>query len=115
VNSQELILLLGLVLPLLIAVCKQSGFSIQANALIATGVYIVFGVTSLIVSGQAITLDNLVVDVGIVTAAGTVAYNLFWQNLGVTTPGTLSWEQILTDITSIVKFGPGNQKPALDN
>lgn len=105
-DHTTLLIAISFFLPLLVAVLKQYGWSAQANSLVACGVYLVSGVVALLISGQPLTLDNAAVDVGIVMGTGTIAYELFWQNFGRTGVGMPSWEELLTWITSVVKYGP---------
>ena len=69
-------------IPLLVSVLKRQGFPNTLNAAIAIGVYVIVGVLSVLVAGQAFTLDNIAPAVTIFVAGGTVAYSLFWKNWG---------------------------------
>lgn len=97
------------VLPLLIALVKQSGFSRQVNAMIAFGCYIVVGIAGALLSGEPLTIENAVRLVTTVTVVGSAAYNLVWNNLGVTTSSgdesnePLSLDEQITEATSVVK------------
>jgi len=91
------------VLPLLIALVKQSKFSPQANAVIALLIYVVVGILGALLSGVEPTIENAVQFVTVVATVGTVAYKLFWENLGVTSEGAPSIEQRVQDSTSVFK------------
>lgn len=78
------ILILATILPVLISVIQQAHFSSQVNAIIAVVVYIVVGVLGAILTGVTPTLENIIPFVTTVGVVGTVAYNLFWDNLGRT-------------------------------
>lgn len=75
-------LIAGAVLPILISFLKKLHYPDTLNAVIALAVYAVFGVIGVVVSGQTIDVNNLVPTIAIVTASGTVAYQLFWKNWG---------------------------------
>ena len=79
-NTVEL--LLGAILPLLIAVIKRVNAPQEVNAAIAVVIYIIAGVLAVVVSGQPIDINNLVPTIALFTASGTVAYQLFWKNWG---------------------------------
>ena len=68
--------------PLLVAILKRENFSATVNAIIAIAVYVVIGVLSVLVAGQAFTLDNVTPAVTIFVTGGTIAYQLFWKNWG---------------------------------
>lgn len=80
-DTHSLEILVGLLLPILISFVKQRHFSQAVNGSIAVAVYAVVGVGALLASGELVSFQNLVVDIGIVTAAGTVAYTAFWKNI----------------------------------
>ncbi len=95
--------------PLLIAFVKQSGWSRQANALVAFAGYIVVGIVGAVMSGIPLTIENAVQLVTTATVIGSVAYKLLWDNIGVTTTAgvestePLSLDEKITEATSIVK------------
>jgi hypothetical protein len=95
-----------IVLPPLIAVLKQTGWSPQVNALIALLVYAVVGVAAAFIELGTPVMDdplqmiNFIAKVGI---SGTFAYKLFWSNLGKTTENAPSVEERITEMTSVVK------------
>jgi hypothetical protein len=82
VTTQQLQMLVGVFIPLLVSVLKRDHFDNAVNALIAAAVYIVVGVLSVLVSGQAFTLDNITPAIAIFVGEGTIAYQLFWKNWG---------------------------------
>ena len=86
--------------PMLIALIKQSGFSRQANALVALGAYVVVGIAGVFFSGEELTAENAVALIAVATTVGTVSYGLVWNNLG---SGEESVETKLNVATSIVK------------
>jgi O-antigen/teichoic acid export membrane protein len=89
--------------PLLIALVKQSGWSRQANAMVAFACYIVIGIAGAIVSGEPLTIENAVNLVTVATVVGTAAYNLIWDNIGAQTDTDPSLDERLTAATSIVR------------
>jgi hypothetical protein len=90
------------VLPVLIALIKQSRFTAQANALIAFVIYVVVGLAgAFIATGGLPTAETAVDFIATVTVVGSVAYKLFWSNMGVTSDGAPSLEQRIQDSTSI--------------
>ena len=85
--------------PLLIAFIKQSGWSIQVNALIAFACYVIVGVAGMLLSGEELTIENAVQLIAVATVVGSAAYGLIWSNIG----GETSVDERLTDVTSLVK------------
>ena len=81
-DSTTIEVLAGAVLPVLISFLKRLHYPDTLNAVIALAVYAVFGVVAVVVSGQTIDVNNLVPTISLFTAAGTVAYQLFWKNWG---------------------------------
>ncbi len=81
-TTEQLQAVVAVFVPLLVSVLKRDGFSQTANALIAVAVYAVVGVLSVLVSGQALTLDNVEPAIAIFVTGGTIAYQLFWKNWG---------------------------------
>lgn len=84
-TNQEISVVLGFFLPILVAFIKREHFPNAWNAIIAIAVYIVFGVAAVVFSGQPFVLDNIIPSVGIFTAAGTVGYAAFWKNFETVT------------------------------
>ena len=69
-------------LPILIALVKQEGFTEQQNTLIALACYVFTGLLAVPFSGLAFTLENVVAMISVATVVGSAAYNLFWAQLG---------------------------------
>lgn len=101
--SNPAFIIFAAVSPLLIAFIKQSGFSRQINALIALVCYIIVGVAGVVMSGEAITVENAVPLITIATLVGSAAYGLVWNNLGTSTSTDTSLDEALTERTSIIK------------
>ena len=93
-------LIFSALLPVIIALVKQSGLSTQFNAIIALAAYIVVGVVGAFMSGEDFTAENAVTFITVATTVGTVAYNLVWKNLG---PEDDPLEGRLNDATSFIK------------
>ncbi len=87
--------IVALFAPLIVSLIKQSGWPSSVNGFIAVACYLVLGGIAVIVSGQALTVDNFVPLAAIFTTVGTAAYYAFWQHTGV--------EAALTTSTSVVK------------
>ena len=101
---------LDALIPIIIALLKQSGFDTRWNAWIAIGVYIVWTAVSLftglrVVEGQ-ITPEIFISSFVTAASTGFVSYQLFWKNL----PGDA--EQRLEQSTSLFK-GPESD-PVID-
>jgi len=92
--SNPAILIFSAILPLLIAFVKQAGWSSGVNSVIALVCYFVVGIAAVFFSGEELTIENAVPIIVVVTTVGTVAYNLFWKNIG---------EQTVEASTSFVK------------
>jgi hypothetical protein len=82
VSTDQMQGIVAIFVPLLVAVLKRDGFSQTVNSLIAIAVYVVVGVLSVLVSGQALDVNNIMPAVAIFVAGGTIAYQLFWKNWG---------------------------------
>lgn len=89
--------------PLLIAFIKQSGFTRQVNALIALVCYIVVGIAGVLLSGEALTVENAVSLIATATVVGSAAYGLIWNNIGSSGEGVPSLDERLTAATSFIK------------
>ena len=100
--SNPAYIIFAAICPLLITLIKQQGFSKQVNAMIALGAYVVIGVLGVLLSGQALTVENATNLIAIVTVIGTAAYNLIWTNLGSSDLYVNGLDQRLTNKTSIV-------------
>lgn len=95
------IVLLSAVLPLLIAVIKQTNWSPQVNAMIAFAAYIIVGVIGTFIAGVTLTPETALEFIASVSLIGTVAYNLVWSNLGKTNAeGSESIEERIMAATS---------------
>jgi hypothetical protein len=81
-TTEQLMGIVAIFVPLLVAVVKKSNFSATVNAAIAVVIYVVVGLGAVLVSGQPFTLDNILPSVATFTTVGTVAYQLFWKNWG---------------------------------
>jgi hypothetical protein len=88
--------------PVLIMFLKQSGFAVQVNAMIAQVAYIVIGIAAVLTSGVELSIENAVQMSAVATVVGSAAYNLIWNNLGVTTNED-SLDKRVTAATSFVK------------
>jgi ABC-type xylose transport system permease subunit len=71
---------IGIILPVFISLLKQEHFPNAWNSIIAVMVYLVVGVVAVAVSGNSFDLNNILPSVATFTAAGTLAYQLFWKN-----------------------------------
>ncbi len=96
-------LLIALILPVVIALVKQSGFSSQINSLIALAVYAAFAVVGVLVSNIPLTYENLIPLIIVAALAGRLAYSMFWSQVGSQPDGTGSIDERLTISTSLVK------------
>ena len=107
---------LGLILPVVVAFCKQAGFSQQINSIIALLVYIAAAVIYMAYNHIDFTLESVTTNATVLTITGLTAYKMFWDAIGKTKPsdpnapvpvneGT-SIDQKITEATSVVKFSP---------
>ena len=94
------LLIFSALLPIIITLVKQSGLPTQFNAIIAFVAYIVVGIIGAIMSGEALTAENTVAFITVVTTVGTVAYTLVWKNLG---PDDDPLEERLNAATSFIR------------
>lgn len=92
--QNQALLIFSALSPLLIALIKQSGFSTRTNALIALAVYVLVGIGGALLAGEPPTIENAVSFITVATVVGTVAYQLFWRNMG---------ERELVEATSFIK------------
>ena len=81
-DTTSLALIISGFLPVLVSFLKRLHYDATLNAVIAMVVYAVAGALYVVVSGQPVDVNNLVPTIGIFTAGGTVAYQLFWKNWG---------------------------------
>ena len=89
------LVLLGLFMPPIVAVIKQSGFSQQVNSLIALVVYLVATILWLWIRNEPITFASYTANATTLTVVGLTAYKMFWGGLGIDPP--------LTEATSVKK------------
>ena len=82
ITPTDLQAVIGIFLPVLVAVVKRENFPNYVNAAIAIVVYIVAGALSVLLQAQTFDLNNIVPAVAIFTASGTIAYQLWWKNWG---------------------------------
>jgi hypothetical protein len=80
------LILLGLFLPLVVAIVKQAGWPAWVNSLAALIVYLVAGFLYLTIRDVPITFDSYIQNAVGVTAVGYVAYKMFWKALGIEPP-----------------------------
>lgn len=74
--------LVASLLPLLIAVLKQTKFPAGVNAAIAFAVYVIAGVLAVATSGLPYDFEHLVPMIALFTGVGTVTYQAFWRAWG---------------------------------
>jgi hypothetical protein len=96
-------LLVALIMPVVIALVKQSGFADQVNSIIALILYAVFAVVGALVSGIPITYENLTPLIVVAALAGRLAYSMFWSQIGSDAAGDNSIDARLTEATSFIK------------
>ena len=110
---------ISLFLPILVALLKQGGWNDQTNSLIAYAVYAVAGVAYVVVTTVpgGITMSEVIGSIGEAAVVGSIAYTGFWSNMGVTSPGKPSWDDLIRDLTSLWKpkpDAPKNVTPTAD-
>lgn len=81
-TTEQLQSIAAIFVPLLVSILKRENFSSPVNALIAVVVYVIVGLMSVLVSGQTLSINNIVPAVTIFVGGGTIAYQLFWKNWG---------------------------------
>lgn len=96
-------LLAALILPLVVSLVKQSGFTSQVNALIALAVYAAFAVLGAVFAGIPIVAENIVPLAIAAAVAGRLAYSMFWSLIGGDEQGNGSIDDRVTRATSIVR------------
>jgi hypothetical protein len=101
--TNSIFIIFSAISPLLISFVKQSGFSRQVNAIIALICYVIVGFLGMLFSGEELSLENAVTLIAVATVVGSAAYNLFWNNLGMSDDTGTSVESRLTAATSLVK------------
>jgi small basic protein len=95
-------LLVALLMPIIVSLVKQSGFSSRANALLAIAVYAAFAVVGALVSNIPLDYQHLTPLIIIAALVGRAAYSMFWSQVGGG-DNAASIDQKITDKTSIVK------------
>ena len=98
------LVLLGLFMPPIVAIIKQSGFSQQINSAVALVVYLVATILWLWVRGEPISFASYTANAATLTVVGLTAYKMFWSGLGI--------DPVITEKTSVVrdKPAPPNQE-----
>ena len=96
-------LIAALILPVVIALVKQAGFSSQVNSLIALACYAVFAVVGVLVSNIPLTAENLIPLTIAAALAGRLAYSMVWSQIGSDADGNGSIDERITTKTSLVK------------
>ena len=96
-------LIAALILPVVIALVKQAGFTSQINSLIALACYAVFAVVGILVSGIELKYENLVPLTIAAALAGRLAYGMVWSKIGADADGNGSIDERITLKTSLVK------------
>jgi len=94
-------LLFASVMPIFVALFKQSGLPSSANAIVALVVYIVVGAAAVILSGEPVTADNLIPAITTMTVVGSAAYGIFWNQIGAADGEGESFDSRLTEATSV--------------
>lgn len=104
---------LDALIPIIVALVKQSGFPSNWNALLAGAVYVVWTGVSLYTgihgSGQALSVELFISTLVTAATTGFLSYQLFWSQIG----GGGGLEQKLEGATSVFK-GPVSE-PVLDD
>jgi hypothetical protein len=104
---------LDALIPIIVAIVKQSGFPSNWNALLAGAVYVVWTGVSLYTgvhgAGQPLTVDLFISTLVTAATTGFLSYQLFWSQLG----GGGGLEQKLEHSTSVYQ-GPVSE-PVIDD
>jgi len=93
-TSQAIAAIVGLLMPIIITIVKQAGFSRTANFAIAVASCVIAGGLTAWATGK-LTPANIVGDIAIVLTASQAIYASFWKDSGV--------ESKLNDLTSVKK------------
>lgn len=101
-DTATTLIIIGSLLPVLIRFAKRAHYDPVINGAIAVAVYVIVGVASPFVAGQPVTLNNLITNIGIVMAAGTVGYVAFWKNI----------ENPATTVETPLKYSSSGDGPA---
>lgn len=98
---------LDALIPIIIALFKQSGLPSKWNALIAIGIYAVWTAVSLTLnlrsSSEALTIETFIPAFVSACVIGFTAYTMFWSHFG---------EEALETKTSIIKGPVSDPIPA---
>lgn len=81
-TTDQIMGVVAIFVPLLVAVAKKQRFSPALNAAIAIVIYVVVGLIAVVASGEALDINNIIPAVTIFTGVGTIAYQLWWKNWG---------------------------------
>lgn len=104
---------LDALIPIIVALVKQSGFPSNWNALIAAAVYVVWTGVSLYLgvhgAGQPLTFELFLTTFVSSATTGFISYQLIWSQLG----GNGGLEQKLEHATSVAQ-GPVSE-PIIDD
>lgn len=123
-NVDPTLIFLGLLMPLIVAFAKQSGFSKTVNSIIALVVYVAACGLWLVQRNIPITLESLTTNAAALTIIGYTAYKMVWDALypgGDTPPNNdikaptkaPSLDAVITDATSISRFKRHYVKPII--
>ncbi len=99
--ANPVVVVFAAVVPLLVSIFKQSGFSETQNRFIALGVYAAVGVVGALAVSGTPDPATIVTWIASVTLIGRVAYDMFWKSLGGA--GEDSIEARLTAATSVIR------------
>ena len=95
-------LLVALLMPVLVSLVKQSGFTPRQNALIALAVYAGFAFVGAFMSGIPIDYQHMTPLLVVAILVGRGAYSMFWSQVGGG-PDAKSIDERITVATSLVK------------
>lgn len=88
------LVIIGLLLPLVVSVAKQTGWGDRTNSIVAIIVYIVAAGLWLVYNHVPITLEDITANAVVLTTIGLMAYKMFYKALGI--------DPVVTEKTSIV-------------
>lgn len=77
------IVLVGAILPLIVALCKQTGWDKRINSVVALVVYIIAVVLFMVQRQIPFTVEDISQNAAAIVGIGFVAYKMFWDALGV--------------------------------
>lgn len=93
-ETDPTLVLIGAILPLIVALCKQAGWDKRTNSVVAFAVYVLAVILYMIQRQIPFTLEDISQNAGVIFASGFVAYKMFWDALGI--------DAAVTDKTSVV-------------